>query len=181
MFLNYTIDDRLIHYIWRELLDVISVRAELWLQPCCITHCVLIVFTAHLMTLKLWMYPLIITWLLKYNFWFTVCWTLRMKSLQLQDLQETDTFFQTVEPQSERGRFLFWMSFIDLSKSFPAPEFRGVSFPSWRYKELNPAGPAVIELKLLWQTVWAGSRCSAEVSVSEENLGGTLRGKRRLV
>lgn len=75
-----------------------------------------------------------------------------------------------------RGRVLFWMSFYRYFQKLS--EFRRVSFPSWGYKGLNPAGPAVIELKLLWQTVWARRRCSAEVSISAENLGGTSRGKR---
>lgn len=57
--------------------------------------------------------------------------------------------------------------FIDLSESFPCSQsFRGVSLPSCRYKGLNPAGPAVIELKLLWHTVWARRRRCAEVSAS---------------
>lgn len=41
-----------------------------------------------------------------------------------------------------------------------------MSFPSWRYKELRPAGQAVIELKPSWHTVWARGRCSAEAGAS---------------
>ncbi len=103
---------------------------------------------------------------------------LQMKRIQLQDLQETDTFFQTVKPcimeswrEADR-EFLVWMSFYRSFQKLPRSQsFRGVSFPSWRYKGLNPAGPAVIELNLLWQTVWAWSRCSAEVSVSAKKPG----------
>lgn len=56
------------------------------------------------------------------NFW-------RMRSIQLQDLQETDTFFQTVkrvlwshgEIGGEAGREAFTLChFIDLSQSFSA-------------------------------------------------------------
>lgn len=66
-----------------------------------------------------------------------------MKSIQLRDLQETDSSFQTVKTlyygTTERGRgeeargegFLYSeCHFIDLYKSFPAPGVEEWAFPA---------------------------------------------------